>query len=137
MIDAAQRLRILGVSENIRDLLDHAAKADEIAVDEDVTIYRIHCPFDGTVIKKDAVVSQKAESNDVLFTVADLNTVWVTASIAESDVASVPRIQGGAIRLSAAGVRRSRSFPARLLSVGAMVDPLTRTVPAPGPDRQS
>ena len=41
VIDAAQRLRILGVSENIQDLLDHADKADEIAVDEDVTIYRI------------------------------------------------------------------------------------------------
>ncbi len=128
VIDAAQRLRILGVSENIRDLLDHAAKADEIAVDEDVTIYQIHCPFDGTVIKKDAVTSQKADANDVLFTVADLNTVWVTANIAESDVASVPRIQGGAIRLSATAYG-TRSFPARLLSVGAMVDPQTRTVP--------
>ena len=128
VIDAAQRLRILGVSENIQDLLDHAAKADEIAVDEDVTIYQIHCPFDGTVIKKDAVASQKADANDVLFTVADLNTVWVTASIAESDLASVPRIQGGAIRLSATAYG-TRSFPARLLSVGAMVDPQTRTVP--------
>ena len=128
VIDAAQRLRILGVSENIRDLLDHAAKADEIAVDEDVTIYQIHCPFDGTIIKKDAVPSQKADANDVLFTVADLNTVWVTANIAESDVASVPRIQGGAIRLTATAYG-TRSFPARLLSVGAMVDPQTRTVP--------
>ena len=49
VIDAAQRLRILGVSENIRELLEHADKADQIAVDEDVTIYRINSPFDGTV----------------------------------------------------------------------------------------
>jgi RND family efflux transporter MFP subunit len=128
VIDAAQRLRILGVSENIQDLLDHAAKADERKVDEDVTVYQIICPFDGTVIKKDAVPSQKADLNDVLFTVADLNTVWVTANIAESEVASVPRIQGGTIRLTATAYA-ARSFPARLLSVGAMVDPQTRTVP--------
>jgi RND family efflux transporter MFP subunit len=128
VIDAAQRLRILGVSENIRGLLDHADKADEIALDENVTIYQIHCPFDGTVIKKDAVLSQKADANDVLFTIADLNTVWVTASVAESDLAKVPSIQGGAIRLSATAYG-NRSFLARLLSVGAMVDPLTRTVP--------
>ena len=135
VIDAAQRLRILGVSEDIRELLDHADKADEIAVDEDVTVYQITSPFDGTIIKKDAVASQKADLNDVLFTVADLNTVWVTANIAESDVASVPKIRGGAIRLSATAYG-TRVFPAQLLSVGAMVDPQTRTVPAPGPDRQ-
>ena len=75
-----------------------------------------------------SVVSQKAEPNDVLFTVADLSTVWVTANIPESDVASVPRIQGGAIRLTSAAYG-SRIFPAQLLSVGAMVDPQTRTVP--------
>ena len=101
VIDAAQRLRILGVHEDIRDLLDHADKADTLAVNEDVTVYRINAPFDGTIIRKDAVASQKADLNDVLFTVADLKTVWVTANIAESDVASVPKIRGGAIRLSA------------------------------------
>ena len=129
VIDAAQRLRILGVSENIRDLLDHAAKANEVNVDDDVTIYRINSPFDGTVTKKDpaAVFSQKVEPNDVLLTVADLNTVWVTANIPESDVAKVPRIEGGAIRLSSASYG-PRLFPAKLLSVGAMVDPQTRTV---------
>ena len=52
VIDAAQRLRILGVSENIRELLEHADRANELTFDEDVTIYRINCPFDGTVIKK-------------------------------------------------------------------------------------
>ena len=128
VIDAAQRLRILGVSEDIRGLLDHAAKAGTRAVDEDVTVYQITAPFDGTIIKKDAVASQKADLNDVLFTVADLNTVWVTANIAESDVASVPKIRGGAIRLSATAYG-TRLFPAQLLSVGAMVDPQTRTVP--------
>ena len=93
-----------------------------------MTVYQIASPFDGTIIKKDAVASQKADLNDVLFTLADLNTVWVTANVAESDVASVPKIRGGAIRLSATAYG-SRVFPAQLLSVGAMVDPQTRTVP--------
>jgi RND family efflux transporter MFP subunit len=128
VIDAAQRLRILGVSEDIRALLDHAGKAGELSVDEDVTRYTITSPFDGTVTKKDAVLSQKADPNDVLFTVADLNTVWVTANIPESDVAKVPRIERGAIRLSSTAYG-DRIFAAKLLSVGAMVDPQTRTVP--------
>jgi RND family efflux transporter MFP subunit len=128
VIDAAQRLRILGVTEVIRELLDHADKANELAVDEDVTRYEIVSPFAGTIMKKDAVLSQRAEPTDVLFTVADLSTVWVTANITESDVASVPKIKGGAIRLTATAYG-SRIFPARLLSVGAMVDPQTRTMP--------
>ncbi len=128
VIDAAQRLRILGVSEDIRQLLNHADEANSRAVDEDVTLYKIESPFDGTIIQKDAVVSQRAELNDVLFTVADLNTVWVTANIAESDVASLPKIKGGAIRLTATSYG-TKVFPAQLLSVGAMVDPQTRTVP--------
>jgi multidrug efflux pump subunit AcrA (membrane-fusion protein) len=128
VIDAAQRLRILGVSENIRELLDHADRANDLAMDEDVTIYQIKCPFDGTVIKKDVVRSQRAEPTDVLFTVADLKNVWVTANIAESDVDKVPKIEGGSIRLTAT-TYGARVFPAKLLSVGAMVDPLTRTVP--------
>jgi cobalt-zinc-cadmium efflux system membrane fusion protein len=128
VIDAAQRLRILGVSENIRDLIDHSDKVETLAVDEDVTIYRITSPFDGTITKRDAVTSQKADANDVLFTITDLKTVWVTASIAESDVASVPRLKGGTIRITAPAYP-ARVFTASLLSVGAMVDPQTRTVP--------
>ena len=90
VIDAAQRLRILGVAEDIQDLLDHADKANAIARDEDVTVYPIVAPFDGTIITKDAVPSQKAEMNDVLFILADLRTVWVTANVPESDVAKLP-----------------------------------------------
>ena len=53
VIDAAQRLRILGVAEDIDALL---AKADEASVgrlaDEDVVAYPIVAPFDGTIIVK-------------------------------------------------------------------------------------
>jgi RND family efflux transporter MFP subunit len=128
VIDAAHRLRILGVSENIKDLLEHAHEADKIAIDEDVTMYRIESPIDGTIIQKNTVPSQKADLNDLLFVVADLRTVWVTASITESDVASVPKIKGGPIRITTTAYP-SRVFEATLLSVGAMFDPTTRTVP--------
>jgi RND family efflux transporter MFP subunit len=128
VVDAAQRLRILGVSENIRNLLDHADKADDLAIDEDVTKYRIEASFDGTITLRNAVFSQKADTNDILFVLADLRTVWVTANIAESDLAKVPLIKGGAIRVTATAYP-GQVFSASLLSVGAMVDPLTRTVP--------
>ncbi len=130
VVDAALRLRILGVSEDIQDLLDHADSAISLAREEDVTLYRIAAPFDGTIIRKTttAVRSQKAELNDVLFVLADLRTVWVTANVSEVNVAKLPKITDGTFRLSAKAYP-GREFSARLLSVGATVDAQTRTVP--------
>ena len=130
VVDAAQGLRILGVSENIQDLLDHAEEAMTIAREEDVTFYRIVAPFDGTIIKKTAVAvrSQKADLNDVLYVLADLRTVWVTANVSEVDVGKLPKLQDGTFRLSATAYP-GREFSARLLSVGAVVDPQTRRLP--------
>ena len=130
VVDAAQRLRILGVSEDIQYLLDHADEANTLARDEDVTLYQIVAPFDGTIIKKYefAVPSQKADTNDVLFVLADLRTVWVTANISESDVDKLSSIKDGTFHFSASAYA-NRDFTARLLSRGAVVDPQTRTVP--------
>ena len=136
VIDAAQRLRILGVSEDVAHLLAHASDAVGDTSGEDVTAYPIVAPFDGIIIGKSAVPSQKAEMNDVLFTLADLSTVWVIANINESDLRVLPDLQGS-IRLTATAYP-GRTFEAKLLSVGAQVDPTTRTVPllaeTPNPD---
>ncbi|HZW31982.1 MAG TPA: efflux RND transporter periplasmic adaptor subunit, partial [Isosphaeraceae bacterium] len=97
VIDAAQRLRILGVAEDIPSLLAHPEQANAIAINEDVTVYTIVAPFDGTILKKNAVPSQRVEPSDVLYTLADLRSVWVSASVNESVVAQLPRIQDGSI----------------------------------------
>jgi RND family efflux transporter MFP subunit len=128
VIDAAQRLRILGVSENVHALLAQDDKIPEVSIEDDVTRYQIVAPFDGTIIAKSAVPSQKADLIDPLFTLADLSNVWVTANIPEADVAHLPEIRGGTIRLAATAYPEA-TFEAKLLSVGAMVDPQTRTVP--------
>ncbi|MFO0952139.1 MAG: efflux RND transporter periplasmic adaptor subunit [Isosphaeraceae bacterium] len=133
VIDAAQRLRILGVPEDVAGLLARAAEvaaSGNRAATEDVTAYEVAAPLDGTILAKTgtAVVSQKAEVNDVLFTLADLDTVWVRADIPESDFNMLPELEKGTIRLSAAAYP-GKAFQAKLLSVGATVDPTTRTVP--------
>lgn len=130
VIDAAQRLRILGVPEDIPRAL---AQAGDVATTrsstgDDVTAYEMVAPFDGTIITRSIVPSQKAEINDVLFTVADLSTVWVTANIPESDFAVISALKDGAIRLTATAYP-GRIFAARLLSSGSMVDSTSRTLP--------
>jgi RND family efflux transporter MFP subunit len=130
VIDAAKRLEILGVSENIDELLAHPESALSKTADEDVTNYTIVAPFDGTIIDKtkSAVPSQKAETSDILFTLADLSTVWVMANVPESDFASLHALRGGTVTVTATAYP-GRIFEARLLSIGAVVETTTRTVP--------
>jgi membrane fusion protein, heavy metal efflux system len=128
VIDAAQRLRLLGITENIDERLAHPESADDGSASADVTAYTIVAPFDGTIITRSAVPSQRAEMNDILFTLADLANVWVMANVPESAFSSLHALRGGIIHLTATAYA-DRTFEARLLSIGAMVDPLTRTVP--------
>ena len=130
VVDAAQRLRILGVPENVDSLIAQADRAPAARLDDDVSACRVVAPFDGTVVDKSAVAvpTQKVDVNDVLYTVADLDTVWVTANIPESDFGLLPALRGGKIRLEATAYP-DRPLDARVLAVGAVVDPATRTVP--------
>lgn len=129
VIDAAQRLKILGVPENIARLLDRTKGLPPTTADEDLTGYQIVAPRDGTIIEKTslAVASQKVDMNDALFTLVDLSDVWVSASIPESDFATFPTFKEGTIRLTATAYP-DRIFEAKLLSIGSVVDPTTRTV---------
>ena len=83
-----------------------------------------------------AVPSQKAELNDVLFTLADLSTVWVMANVPESDFAvAARRSRAGPIRLTAT------AYPGRDLRGQAALGrrdgrPHDPDRPAPGRDRQ-
>jgi RND family efflux transporter MFP subunit len=128
VIDAAQRLRILGVTEDIPRLLARADDANKVDLEENITYYPIVAPFDGTIVKRSAVISQKADSSDALFTLADLSTVWVTANITESDVAKLPKIKDGTIHFTATAYSK-QEFAAQIIAVGAAVDPHTRTLP--------
>src|SRR5262249_32565361 len=61
VVDAAQRLRILGVTEDIPHLLAHPEEGSKLAATEDVTRYQIDAPFDGNILQRYAVFSQKAD----------------------------------------------------------------------------
>jgi multidrug efflux pump subunit AcrA (membrane-fusion protein) len=129
VIDAAHRLRILGVDEDMTKVLLPAALAKAAATDsvEDVTAYSIVAPFAGTITARSAVVSQRYEPTDPLFTLADLSTVRVTANIPESQVHYLTGVGKSTIKFTAVAVPK-RTFEARIIYVGEEVDPSTRTV---------
>ena len=130
VIDAAERLQILGITENIPDLLSQSDSAASLPSDYSaISRYPILAPFDGTVVSTTAARSQRVDVTDPLFVVADLSHVYAVANIPESDFAALPGLSGGAgkIRLTAEAYP-GQEFTARLLYTGAEVDPTTRTV---------
>jgi cobalt-zinc-cadmium efflux system membrane fusion protein len=129
VIDAAQRLRILGVSEDITKVLTPAQTAanPSMVEYEDVTAYTITAPFDGTIVARTAVPSQRVEFTDGLFSLADLTTVRVTANVPESRVGLLTSMGRPTLQVTAAAYP-GRTFDARVIYVGEEVDPATRTV---------
>ncbi len=128
VVDAAQRLRILGVAEDINDLLAHPERASALPPgSEDLTAYPIVAPIDGTIVSTSTVASQRVEPVDTLFVLADLSEVYVAANVPESDFAALPGLKGGTVRLTATAYP-GREFDARMIYTGAEVDPATRSV---------
>jgi membrane fusion protein, heavy metal efflux system len=136
LIEAVQKLRLLGVrdEETVNTLdLNSAAQlpADwtKNVIMEDLAAYPILAPFDGTITTRTVVASQKVDIADQLFTLADLSSVRVTAQIAEKDFATLGEMKNGdEIDVIAPGVE-GKVVHARVIYVGAEVDPQTRTVP--------
>lgn len=128
VVDAAERLRVLGVAEDIRELLAHPEKASTLPPGtEDVVAYPIVAPIDGTVVSTSAVRSQRVETTNLLFVVADLSKVYAVANVPESDFAALSGLGGGKVRVAATAYP-GRTFDSKILYAGAEVDPTTRTV---------
>jgi Cu(I)/Ag(I) efflux system membrane fusion protein len=90
---ARRRLELLGISpREIDDVLRTGKPALAIA---------IRSPVEGYVVAKNAVTGVAVQPGTVLFEVADLSTVWVTAEIYEVDVARVTVGQPARLELTA------------------------------------
>ena len=126
--ETRNRLELLGVSREEIDRLDreHTIKAD----------MPLRAPFDGRVITRNITRGEVVETDQKLFTVANLTDVWVIGNVPEKDVRFIRKDQNVNVVLAA--------YPHALLSgtityVGDVLDPATRTmslrVTVPNPDR--
>jgi len=91
--DARRRLQLLGVAEQEIDQVMASGKpTDAIA---------IRSPADGYVVAKAALAGVAVQPGTVLFQVADLSTVWVTADVYEQDLSRIHVGQQARFELSA------------------------------------
>lgn len=121
-LEAEEKLHLLGMTEReIQRLsikmLPHAEAAQ----------VSLRAPFTSQVIERNATIGEIVDPNKTLFTVADLSTVWVRADFPEQQAG---RLQTGLtieVRVSA---YPDTVFRGTITYVGAVIDPVTRTVTA-------
>lgn len=121
-------LELLGVSRQELDRLgrEHTIKAD----------VPLRAPFDGRVIMRNITRGEVVETQQKLFTVADLSDVWVVGNVPEKDVQHIRKDQKADVIVSA---YPHAIFPGTITYVSDVLDPATRTmrlrVTVPNPDR--
>lgn len=91
---AEQKLHALGFGESWIGRL-----ADE--PDTEFTWYRLTAPFDGQVIDRHITIGESIPAESPVFTVADLDTVWVDLRVYQKDLGAVAA--GQRVRFTAAG----------------------------------
>jgi cobalt-zinc-cadmium efflux system membrane fusion protein len=116
---ALERLRLLGAGERQITTLKEAEQ-----IDSNVTV---PAPIDGVVLARTANLGLVVNKSQELFTVADLSTVWVMASLNEKDFASV---QVGSVARITAPAYAGRVWNGRVTYIDPQVDPNTRTTQA-------
>jgi RND family efflux transporter MFP subunit len=116
---AFEKLKLLGASDQQIASLKQAEQIDPNFV--------VPAPINGVVLTRAANLGLVVNTAQELFTVADLSTVWIMASINEKDFASV--------RVGTAATVTAQAYPERLwkgrvIYIQPQVDPTTRTAQA-------
>lgn len=87
--------------------------------------FGLSSPFSGVVVARDANLGEMVEPTDTLFTVADLSRVWIELNIFERDLSRVREGQSVSVSVNA---YEKRTFPGRIVYLGAVLDSEKRTV---------
>ena len=120
--EAEEKLHLLGMTE--REIQRLAAKTLPHA---EVAQVFLRAPFRGEVIDRKATIGEVVDPNKILFTVADLSTVWVRADFPEQQAGRLKTGFTVEVRVSA---YPDTTFRGVITYVGAVIDPATRTIMA-------
>ncbi len=116
---ARARLRILGRTDEEIQKLEQTGMLSRVTT--------ITAPIAGTVVSRKVGPGQhvKADSGDVLYTIADLSTMWLKAQIFEQDIAQIRVGQEIEAKVSAVP---DKTFKARIDAINSASDLATRRV---------
>ena len=94
------------------------------------TTYQIRSPIAGTLVAIHVSPGQSVEDGERLFTVVDLDRVWLQADIFEPDIGAVETATRATFRVDGYDETFAIAPPeGRVVTIGKLVDEKTRTVP--------
>ena len=111
------RQKLLALGQDADSLLALAADPNQV-----LTQYHLRSPISGTVIHRHLVTGEHVDTENDVFTLVDLSTVWVEASI---PVSQIPLI-AGKDRLLISDTRRNLSVTGKVTLLTPFVDPERR-----------
>lgn len=79
--EAAERVRLLGLSDAVRQTLDPRTTT--------ANLLPLRAPFDGVVVSREVVAGEVIELASTLLTVADTSRMWVTIAVRPEDAVSL------------------------------------------------
>jgi RND family efflux transporter MFP subunit len=92
--------------------------------------FQIRSPIDGTLVETRATSGQTVHDGDLLFSVIDLDRVWVTGRLFEADLPKVDGASDAWFQIEGRqDVFEIGERTGRLVTIGSVIDPATRTVP--------
>ena len=114
---ARERLRLWDLTDGQITALERRGKAEPL-----LTVY---APSSGIVLKREALPGKYVEPGTTLYEVADLSTVWISADIYESEVASVKLDQPISVSFAA---YPGETFHGNMAYIYPLLNQETRTV---------
>ncbi len=114
--------------ERLRSLRIPAAEIDKSTAEQHITArFQLRSALTGTVVERTVTLGQSvgSEPDQVLFTIADLDTLEIVADVYERDLAMVYRGLAATVTVEA---YPGEPFPAIVSAIGDNVDPHSRTI---------
>jgi RND family efflux transporter MFP subunit len=91
-----------------------------------VRLFALRAPISGTIAEAHAAPGANVEAGEVLFAIVDLETVYISAIVPESEFPRISSLSGAELEIP--GVQQPQRMQ-RLISVGHVMDPASRTFP--------
>jgi len=93
--------------------------------DAGVKRFVVRSPISGMLAEANAISGANTDPGKILFRIVDTNSILVSGVVPESEYAKLRQLSGAEIEMPDGQIRQA----GRLVAVGRLVDPQTRTVP--------
>ena len=98
--------------------------------DAGVKHFVVRAPISGILAESNAIGGANTDPGKILFRIVDIDSIWVSGVVPESEYSKLRALSGAEIEMPDALPGRSQIRQAgKLVAVGRLVDPETRTVP--------